>query len=194
MNSTDNQKIAIIGAGQSGLQIGIGLLKNGFDVTIVTNRTGEEIAKGRITSSQFMFNMALENERELGIEFWDAECPLSNTLGMTIPNPEVPGEKMISWTGKMDKKGMSIDQRVKFPRWMQEFEKLGGNLIIKNADVDYIDAISKDFDLVIMAAGKGDIVNMFERDAEKCMYDKPMRALALTYVNGMTPNSGIALT
>jgi len=29
--------VAIIGAGQSGLQTGIGLLKSGFDVTIINN-------------------------------------------------------------------------------------------------------------------------------------------------------------
>ena len=40
---------------------------------------------------------------------------------------------------------------------------------------------------MIVAAGKGDIAGLFERDAERSTYDKPMRALALTYVTGMTP-------
>jgi hypothetical protein len=38
-----------------------------------------------------------------------------------------------------------------------------------------------------VAAGKGEINRLFERDAEKSPFDKPMRALALTYVKGMTP-------
>ena len=42
-------------------------------------------------------------------------------------------------------------------------------------------------DLVIVAAGKGDIAQLFERDAEKSPFDKPQRALALTYVHGMKP-------
>ncbi|MEJ2626041.1 MAG: FAD-binding oxidoreductase, partial [Pseudolabrys sp.] len=33
----------------------------------------------------------------------------------------------------------------------------------------------------------GDVGRLFERDAEKSAYNKPMRALALTYVTGMTP-------
>jgi hypothetical protein len=40
---------------------------------------------------------------------------------------------------------------------------------------------------VIVASGKGDIGRLFERDAEKSPYETPQRALALTYVKGMTP-------
>jgi Styrene monooxygenase A putative substrate binding domain len=42
---------------------------------------------------------------------------------------------------------------------------------------------------VIVAAGKGEVNRMFERDAEKSPYDKPMRAQALTYVKKMTPRT-----
>jgi len=44
--------IKIIGAGQSGLQLGIGLQRQGFDVSVVTNRSRQEIEKGRVLSSQ----------------------------------------------------------------------------------------------------------------------------------------------
>ncbi|MGH9510229.1 MAG: NAD(P)-binding domain-containing protein, partial [Terriglobales bacterium] len=49
------RKIAIVGAGQSGLQLALGLQQNGYDVTVVSNRAPEQIFKGRVTSSQFMF-------------------------------------------------------------------------------------------------------------------------------------------
>jgi hypothetical protein len=42
---------------------------------------------------------------------------------------------------------------------------------------------------VIVAAGKGAIAQLFERDAERSFYDKPQRALALTYVHGMAPRA-----
>lgn len=57
--------ITIVGAGQAGLQLGIGLLKKGYSVKIISNRTGEEIAKGKVLSSQSMYDMALSHEREL---------------------------------------------------------------------------------------------------------------------------------
>ena len=37
------RRIAIVGAGQSGLQLGLGLLDTGYDVTMITNRTADEI-------------------------------------------------------------------------------------------------------------------------------------------------------
>jgi len=188
MGTNAKTKVAIIGAGQSGLQIGMGLLKNGFEVTIINNRTAEEVANGRVMSSQFMFDMAIQNERDLGIEFWEGTCPPGESLGLALANPEKEGEKVFEWVGNLDKIGMAVDQRVKFPRWMDEFEKMGGNLVIADADVAYMDKLSQENDLVLVCAGKGDIVRMFERDDEKCMYDQPMRALALTYVTGMTPN------
>ncbi len=39
-------KITIIGGGQSGLQLGVGLVQAGYDVTVVTDRTPDEIRDG----------------------------------------------------------------------------------------------------------------------------------------------------
>src|ERR1700756_3775813 len=70
---------------------------------------------------------------------------------------------------------------------MKEFAKRGGNLVIQETGPREIDGYSKSHDLVLVAAGKGEINQMFERDAEKSPYDRPMRALALTYVKNMVP-------
>ncbi len=64
------RKIVIVGGGQSGLQLGLGLLQNNYEVTVVSNRTPEQILSGRVTSSQFMFHDSLQNERDLGINFF----------------------------------------------------------------------------------------------------------------------------
>jgi len=68
-------KITIVGGGQSGLQLGIGLVQNGYDVTVVSDRTPEQIHDGRVTSSQCMFAAALDHERRgLGREPGLHEC------------------------------------------------------------------------------------------------------------------------
>ena len=56
------RKIAIVGGGQSGLQLALGLLQGGYQVTVISNRTPEQIRKGRVTSSQFMFHDSLQND------------------------------------------------------------------------------------------------------------------------------------
>jgi hypothetical protein len=179
------RKVAIIGGGQSGLQLALGLLQNNYEVTVVSNRAPEQILGGRVTSSQFMFHDSLQNERDLGINFWEKECPVTEGIAFTIPGPDKT--KALFWEAKLDRYGQSVDQRVKFAGWMKEFAKRGGNLVISDAGPQDVDGYGKNHDLVLVAAGKGEINRLFERDAEKSPYDQPMRALALTYVKNMVP-------
>ena len=180
-------RITIIGGGQSGLQLGVGLVKADYEVTIVSDRTPEEIAQGRVNSSQCMFGSALDHERSLGINFWDDTCPPVEGIAVAVPHPELAGEKAIDWGARLDRPAQSVDQRVKFPRWMEHFESLGGRLVHETATVEHLERYGADSDLLVVAAGKGDIVSLFERDAERSQFDTPMRALALTYVTGMRP-------
>ncbi|WP_152010878.1 styrene monooxygenase/indole monooxygenase family protein [Hoeflea sp. EC-HK425] len=181
------RKITIIGGGQSGLQLAIGLIKAGNSVRVVQNRTAEDIATGKVMSSQCMFHNSVEHERELGIDFWADTCPPVDGINFQVQAPDGSGNKAIDWTGKLDNSAYSVDQRVKIPAWMAEFERLGGTLTIKDATIADLEHYSRQDDLVIVASGKGDIGRLFERDAEKSPYETPQRALALTYVTGMTP-------
>jgi len=180
-------KITIIGGGQSGLQLGVGLLQNGYDVTIVSDRTPEQVRDGRVTSSQCMFASALDNERALGLDFWEDTCPPVEGIALAVPHPEIPGAKAIDWGARLDRVAQSVDQRVKFPRFMEHFAGSGGELVFHEATVDDLERYGAESDLVVVAAGKGEIARFFERDAERSQFDQPMRALALTYVTGMTP-------
>ena len=127
------RKIAIIGGGQSGLQLALGLQKRGYDVTVVSNRTPEQIRKGRVTSSQFMFHESLQNERDLGINFWEKECPNTEGIAFAVPGPD--GPPALFWETKLDHPGQSVDQRVKFAGWTEEFAKRGGKVVIQDAGV-----------------------------------------------------------
>jgi len=181
------RKFTIVGGGQSGLMVAIGLLKAGHQVRVVQNRTGAEIAAGKVLSSQCMFSNSVQHERDLGLDFWSDSCPPVEGINFMVPNPEKPGEKLIDWTGKLDHKAYAVDQRVKMPRWLEEFQKLGGQLVIKDAGIAELETYAREDDLVIVASGKGEIGQLFTRDAARSLYDKPQRALALTYVKGMTP-------
>ena len=112
---------------------------------------------------------------------------MSSSIGFTVPAPDGSGNKAIDWNGLLDKPAQSVDQRVKIPGWMAEFQKRGGTLEIKEAGVADLERYANESDLVVVASGKGDVGKLFERDAEKSPFDKPQRALALTYVTGMVP-------
>lgn len=180
------RRITIVGAGQSGLQLGLGLLDNGYAVRMISNRTPEEIATGRVASSQCMFDAALQHERDVGVTFWD-DAPTVDGIGFTVPSPDVPGAQLFSWAGRLDAPAQSIDQRVKYPVLMDLFIAQGGEMIYEDAGIAELERYAAEDELVLVAAGKGEIARLFERDAERSRYDAPQRALALTYVTGLEP-------
>ena len=94
------RKVAILGGGQSGLQLALGLLQNQYEVTVISNRMPEQILSGRVSSSQFMFHDSLQNERNLGINFWESECPVTEGIAFTIPGPDKT--KALFWEAKLD--------------------------------------------------------------------------------------------
>jgi len=177
------RKIAIVGGGQSGLQLGFGLLQHGYQVTVVSNRTAEQIRSGRVTSSQFMFHDSLQNERDLGINFWEKDCPVTEGISFSIPGPN--GTRALFWEARLDHYGQSVDQRVKFSGWLNEFARRGGNLVIEDAGLTEIEHYAASNDLVVVASGKGEVGRLFEHDSNRSPFDKPMRSLALTYVTNI---------
>lgn len=178
--------ITIVGAGQAGLQLGIGLLQHGYRVNLISNRTGEQISAGRVLSSQSMYDMALGFERELGLALWDDVCPPTHGVHMRAGNGD---GLLVDWRARMKAPGQSVDQRIKMPRWMREFERQGGNLVIEEAGLEELERYAQQSDLVIVASGKGEIGKLFERDAERSQFDRPMRTISLTYVHGMLPRT-----
>jgi flavin reductase (DIM6/NTAB) family NADH-FMN oxidoreductase RutF len=179
------KRIAIVGAGQAGLQLALGLLDARFEVTLYSERSQEQIHSGRVMSSQCMFDSSLEIERDLGLNYWEAECP--RVEGMSLAVADGIGGKAIDWAARLDQYAQSVDQRLKIPRWLAEFENRGGELRIQVATLDDLEACARSHDLVIVASGKGTIGQLFRRDASRSPYSTTQRVLALTYVRGMIP-------
>ncbi|WP_433858254.1 styrene monooxygenase/indole monooxygenase family protein [Streptomyces kronopolitis] len=186
------RKILIIGAGQSGLQLALGLQSQGYEVTLMSNRTADEIRAGRVMSTQCMFHTALQHERDLQINFWESQAPRIEGLGVSVAAPgshESPegSQRAIDWVGRLDGHAQSVDQRVKMAGWMETFAQRGGQLVIHGAAVSDLDFFAGRYDLTLVSAGKGELVSMFGRDASRSPYDAPQRALAVAYVHGMGP-------
>jgi hypothetical protein len=186
------RRIAIVGGGQAGLPLALSLLDKGYEVTVVSNRTPDDVRRGKVMSSQCMFNGSLQIERDLGLNQWEHDCPPVEGIGLAVPHPEQPGAKLIDWAHRLDRYAQAVDQRLKMPVWMEEVERRGGRLLIQDAGVPELEALADSHDLVILAAGKGEVVKLFERDAARSPFDKPQRALALTYVHGLAETPGFS--
>ncbi|HUG24203.1 styrene monooxygenase/indole monooxygenase family protein [Piscinibacter sp.] len=184
-----SRRIAIVGAGQAGLPLALSLQARGDEVTLISNRSPDEIRHGRVMSSQCMFGTSLAIEREFGLADWAHECPPVEGIGLTVPHPGQPGAKLIDWAARLERPAQAVDQRLKMPAWIERFRERGGRFVLQDAGIAELEELAATHDLTVVAAGKGEVTRLFERDAAKSPYEQPQRALALTYVKGMAPRT-----
>jgi len=181
------KKICIIGAGQSGLLLAIGLLRHNYKVTLISNKSSDDFVDGYILSNQALFDTGLCFERNLGLNHWENVCPKNNMVSFCISG-ENHDDKLIQWKGVLPKPFQSVDQRLKFSTWLNDFVKMRGKLCISEVTARTIYELSETYDLVIVSTGKGVLSALFETDWAKTKYNAPQRYLTCLYVTGMTPN------
>lgn len=178
------RKILVVGAGQSGLQLAIGLLSEDYDVTLVDPRSPDEIRAGRVMSTQCLFGPALRRERRHGLAFWDEQAPEVTGVGVRVaarsggPVPEV------AWVGRLDEPARSVDQRIKLATWLELFVQGGGRFLRHRVSREQLEALGTEYDLVVVAAGRGELAEIFPRDTRRSHFKEPQRRLALAYVSG----------
>ncbi|MEU2951887.1 styrene monooxygenase/indole monooxygenase family protein [Streptomyces xanthochromogenes] len=179
------RRIAIIGAGQAGLQLALGLQGADYDVTLHAERTSQEIRAGRVTSTQLMFGPALALERAAGLNLWDERAPVMRGLEMRHWDPAEDG-RPTRFTASYDGEVRSVDQRLKLAAWLDLFESRGGRVAYGSAEAGDAPAVVACHDLTVVAAGRGALSSLFGRDAARSVYDRPQRTLAAFYADGVT--------
>ncbi|MDQ0505013.1 styrene monooxygenase/indole monooxygenase family protein [Xanthobacter agilis] len=177
------RKIAIIGGGQAGLLLGFGLIDKGYDVTIYSDRTAEQVLHSRLATTAFLFESSLKIERDLCLNFWEDLGPYGEGIHVDFRAPD--GMVGLSVQGRLGvNHGQALDVRTKFHRWMNEFARRGGRLVIQAITIADLERISAENDLTIVAAGKGAITALFERDDARSPHKVPPRNLAAVLVTG----------
>ncbi|MBC8162945.1 MAG: FAD-binding oxidoreductase [Roseiflexaceae bacterium] len=174
--------ITIIGAGQAGLQLGLGLLSHGYSVRLVSDRDPEAIRNGSILSTQCMFGSSREIERAAGMNLWDSACPPVVGMHLRVAGPD--GTAALAWSAPLERPGQSVDQRVKMPACMELFVSRGGELLVEKADIASLERYARQSELVVVAAGKGEVGALFPRDEAHSPFQKPQRTLAASCVHG----------
>jgi Styrene monooxygenase A putative substrate binding domain len=67
---------------------------------------------------------------------------------------------------------------------MNDLAAKGGKIEIENVTVPRLDEIAAAHELTIVAAGRADLCNLFERDAARSVHDKPQRNLTMIITTG----------
>ncbi|NKB35612.1 MAG: hypothetical protein GKR93_00395 [Gammaproteobacteria bacterium] len=177
------RKIAIVGAGQAGLQLGFALLRAGYEPTLYSDMTAEQITNGPGRPVTIQFGPSVSFEDDLELRFWKhSRYSEIQHVFFSVFSPQ--GEKLMVIDGEFDKPAQCIDLRMKFGQWLDEFEKRGGRLVIEKCDTDSLENMATTHDLVIVAAGRGQFMEMFEKDQSKTSYSEPQRQVAMFYTQG----------
>ncbi|MFE3874509.1 styrene monooxygenase/indole monooxygenase family protein [Kitasatospora sp. NPDC059146] len=179
------RRILIVGAGQAGLQLALGLQSHGYDVTLLTDRDAQEVRDGRVLSSQCMFDSALRHERALGLDLWAGAAPRIEGIGLSVGGPDAT--RVIDWTGRLAAPAHSVDQRLKMSTWLELYAERGGRMEVRRVSAADVEHLAGSYDLVLVATGKGGLASLFERDEERSPFRRPQRALAASYVYGLAP-------
>ncbi|WAL63147.1 FAD-binding oxidoreductase [Amycolatopsis cynarae] len=180
------RKILIIGAGQSGLQLALTLRDHDYDVTLMSARTPDEIRDGYVTSTQCMFAMSMAIERRHGLDLWQDVAPQITHQGFSLGDGE--GNRVLDWRGLWEEgPAQSVDQRVKMAAWLELLEERGGKVITHGVTTADLNSLASMYELTIVAAGKGELVQLFDRDPSRSPFTQKQRSLAVCYVDGLVP-------
>jgi len=170
------KKIAIIGAGQAGLYLGISLVDAGYSVTIYADRTPEEVLNSKLPATATIFPEAIELEKKLGLNFWDEDFNGTEKYLNKICDSQ--GNINLNISASLDKPWKAIDLRLKSSIWMAEFSRRGGKLIFQKISLEDLEECNKNYDLVIVSVGKGSLAKIFDRDEQKSQHIQPQRHVA----------------
>lgn len=178
------RRIAIIGSGQAGLLAGHGLIQAGQEVTLYSNLSAQQwLNDSRPTGTATRFDIALEYERKLGLAHWEDAAPKG--LGGHVTFCPTAKNRLVTAIGRTEKPFQAVDLRLQSHRWMNDLEAAGGQIVIEKIDPTRLDAIAAANDLVLVATGRGPLAELFPRNAERSVYDRPQRKLAMAIVTGM---------
>ncbi len=181
------RKIAIVGSGQSGLQLGFELLEKGYEVTLYSDKNAQEIFNGSAPPVPIQFSPSIGYEKDLKLDFWK-DYKATHIDGVRFDLYVPGGIKAFTIESPLKVKAQTIDLRLKFSVWLDEFAKRGGKVIIEKGSVAFLEKITQEYDAVFVATGKGELANVFEKDESKCVFDKPQRHLALFYARNCALN------
>jgi flavin reductase (DIM6/NTAB) family NADH-FMN oxidoreductase RutF/2-polyprenyl-6-methoxyphenol hydroxylase-like FAD-dependent oxidoreductase len=187
---TSTRRIAIVGAGPAGTALAVGLLRGGHDVTVVSDRTPEEIRDGTVMSSQVTFESALEVENALGIADVLPTAPAIQRMSYSARRSDGSTARFAT---RLPTAARSLDQRVRLPLLLEEIERRGGKVVTRAATVDDLEDLAREHDLVVVSTGRGGLTSLFPVDRSRSPYSAPQRTATLTYLTGVTPDPDGAL-
>ncbi|MCT9932127.1 NAD(P)-binding protein [Planotetraspora sp. A-T 1434] len=174
--------IGVVGAGISGLTLALRLQQLGVDVTLYSESTADQMRRGRLPNTVARMKRTLARERALGSEHFAVEGSLVGTARISIT-----GEPPLEFGGSLDEPFHGLDFRLLLPALLDDFTARGGRLVMTEPSpgAAEVDAWSARHELMVVAAGRRSVAELFPRDESRSPYDRPQRSLLAGLYTGI---------
>lgn len=188
MTSSDGRTAAVIGAGQTGVTAALGLLDNGFEVTLYSDRDQRSLRDDvPATGTALIFGQAQRAEESLGLNTYLATAPTSTGESVRVVDGSGPDRsEQIAFDVAFDGfVGVAVDTRLKADDRLTLFQQRGGRFVVEAVDPARLDRIAAGADLTLVATGRGGLSSLFPVDTERSAYDRPQRSLLTVTTTGL---------
>ncbi|WP_433237989.1 styrene monooxygenase/indole monooxygenase family protein [Streptosporangium sp. CA-135522] len=176
--------IGVVGAGISGLTLALRLQQLGVDVTLYAESSADEMRQGRLPNTVARMRATRDRERALGSEHFALAGSLSDTAKISIK-----GEPPLEFTGTVNDPFHAVDFRLLIPALLDDFTDRGGRLTLVAASpgAAEVEKWSAGHEMIVVAAGRRSVTELFPRDEARSPYDRPQRSLLAGLYTGITP-------
>ena len=173
-------RIGIVGGGVAGLHLGLYLRAHGFAATIYTSKTPAEQRAERLRNVVCRNGPTRARERALGVNHWDAEAPDLCEVSISMA-----GARPMSFAGTLVPPSQVVDMRIYWARLLEDFAGRGGEVVFGTVRPPDLEALSTEFDLTVVASGRGTMGNLFPPAAEHSPYAVPQRLVVAGLLRGV---------
>ncbi|MEI6948657.1 styrene monooxygenase/indole monooxygenase family protein [Paraflavisolibacter sp. H34] len=174
------KSIGIIGSGIAGLQLALMLQRQGLEVTLYSDRTPDQIREGRLSSLVVRFDHTRERERALDVDHWDFP-----DFGVHGVHMHIGVEPAIVWKGALNRQASAVDMRLYQSTLLEDFSNRGGDVVVGNFQAADVSRLSEKHQLMVVAAGKAGLTELFPTDPEKSPYSQPQRLITGAFYKGL---------
>ncbi len=172
--------IGIVGAGIAGLHLALYLQKHGVDATLITDRAPEDYRNLRLLNTVAHHHVTIAREDYLGVNHWKdpKDHYYYHDHAFNFPEP-------IKFRGYFSKASRAVDYRIYLPALMEDFQRRGGKIEYRRIEESDIGQLVARFDLLVVAAGKGPLGQLFAYRPEQTPYSQPQRRLCVGLYTGV---------
>jgi 2-polyprenyl-6-methoxyphenol hydroxylase-like FAD-dependent oxidoreductase len=172
--------IGIVGAGIAGLHLALYLQKHGVDATLITDRAPEDYRNIRLLNTVAHHHVTIAREDYLGVNHWKDPKDHYHYHDHAFNFPEP-----IKFRGYFSKASRAVDYRIYLPALMEDFQRRGGKIEYRRIEEGDIGPLVARFDLLVVAAGKGPLGQLFAYRPEQTPYSQPQRRLCVGLYTGV---------